>query len=188
MSSLEELRRRPGYPYVATNPNVPSHLSPVMQIVSRDEILHEDGSWREGNPIYMTSQPTGSSRASQPSLPREATKRKNLQEKHPSDWRNHHRLEIDGEKLELRNVDGRAVYKQAPLTEADKRQRLSSTYIGYTNKTKAEREAIGLLIHLWRPYKHVLNILQVKKQSNPSSHSLTIPWTPMLNVKVLQEL
>lgn len=43
MSSLEDPMRRPGYSYIATNPHVPSHLSPVTQVVVKANTKHNSG-------------------------------------------------------------------------------------------------------------------------------------------------
>ena len=88
--------------------SVPSHQSPVVHIVAQDEIFYKDGSWREHYPIYVTTRPTGNSAGLRADArPREATKRRNLPSSHPDDFKSHHRLEIAGEKHELRNIDGR---------------------------------------------------------------------------------
>ena len=102
------------------------------------------------------------------SLPREATKRKTLLENHPNDWKSHHRLEVEDEKLELRNVNGWAEYRQNPLTDADKRERLSSKLIGFTTRTKEERRAIGLLFPCFEPSPAVLKYLT----RQPKHHTL----------------
>jgi hypothetical protein len=148
LGSPEDWPNKPGYPYMALDPSIPSHLSPVAHIVYQDDVVHADGSWRQNYPIYMTTRPTKSSRSSAPtvSLPREATKRRNLPKSHPDDWKSHHRLEVEGEKLELRYIDGKIEYHQTPLTESDKRERLSSTRIGFTTRTKEERRKLGKIL------------------------------------------